>query len=84
MNGGKESGSKIGKLRVGLTRPVIVGRFAKVLEIRRGDIEKLEDNVDDFGLAGPRFDKWRTDTVYTSIIVTVFKRRIEDGLKDRV
>ncbi len=57
MNGSKESGSKIGKLGFGFPRPVFIGRFPNVLEIRRSDVEELEDNVDDLGLASPRFDK---------------------------
>lgn len=57
MNGSKESGSKIGKLGVGFTRRVFIGRFRKVLEIRRSDIEELEDDVDNLRLASPRFDK---------------------------
>lgn len=82
MDGSKESGSKVRKLGVGFTRRVFVRRFPKVLEIRRGNVEELEDDVDDLRLASPRFDKGQTNTVYTSIIVTVLVRRIKDGLGD--
>lgn len=57
MDGGKERGSKIRKLGVGFTRRMFIRRFPKVLEIRRSNVEELEDNVDDLRLASPRSDK---------------------------
>jgi hypothetical protein len=57
MDGSKESGSQIRKLGVGFTGGVFFRRFPKVLEIRRGNVEELEDDVDDLRLASPRFDK---------------------------
>lgn len=57
MDGSKESGSKVRKLRVGFTRRVFIRRFSNILEIRRSNVKKLEDDVDDLRLASPRFDK---------------------------
>ena len=57
MDGCKESGSKIWELGIWFTRCVFIRHFRDVLEIRRSNVEELENDVDDLRLASPWFDK---------------------------
>jgi len=77
----KKDGSKIGKLGFGFANFVHIGRFSKMLNVGRGSVKQFENNVDNLGLAGPWLDKGWLDSIYASVIVTVFECRIKDGLE---
>jgi hypothetical protein len=82
MDRRKKSRSKIRELRVRFAGFVLVGRFSKMLNVSRSGVKQFENNVDNFGLAGPWLDKGRLDSIYASIIVTVLERRVEDSLEN--
>ena len=67
----EKSGSKIGKLRVGFARFVLIRRFSKMLNVSRGSVKQFKNNVDDFRLASPWLDNGWLDSIYASVIVTV-------------
>jgi hypothetical protein len=77
----EKDGSKVGKLGVGFANFVHIGRFSKMLNVGCGSVKQFENDVDNLGLAGPWLDKGWLDSVYASVIVTIFERRIKDGLE---
>lgn len=81
MDRRKKSRSKIRELGVRFAGFVLIGRFSKMLNVSCSSVKQFENNVDNFGLAGPWLDKGRLDSIYASIIVTVLERRVEDSLE---
>lgn len=82
MDRREKSGSKIGKLGVGFASFVLIGRFSKMLNVSRGRVKQFENNVDNLRLAGPWLDERWLDSIYPSIIVTIFERRVQDSLEN--
>jgi hypothetical protein len=82
VDGSEKSGSKIGKLGVGFASFVLIGRFSKMLNVSRSCVKQLENNVDNLRLAGPWLDKRWLDSIYPSIIVSIFEGRVEDSLEN--
>ena len=83
MDRRKKGRSKIRELRAWFADFVLIGRFSKMLNVSRGSVKQFENNVDNFGLAGPWLHKGWFDSVNASIIVTVRKCGVEDGLGNR-
>lgn len=83
MDRRKKGRSKIRELRIRFADFVLIGRFSKMLNVSRGSVKQFENDVDNFGLAGPWLDKGWLDSVYASVIVTVRECRVEDGLENR-
>lgn len=80
MDRRKKSRSKIRELGVRFAGFVLIGRFSMMLNVSRSSVKQFENNVDNFGLAGPWLDEGWLDSIYASIIVTVLERRVEDSL----
>lgn len=52
-----------------------------MLNVSRGCVKQLENNVDNLRPAGPWLDNGWLDSIYAGIIVTVLECRVEDSLE---